>query len=249
MEKTNKIRDIVTNVLLYFFLALCILSLAITIFAKKDSDGTAEVFGHQLRIIVSDSMDKCELTDVSDFEIKSIPLRSMVFVELVPDDPEEAYEWYSDLDEGDVLTFKYVYSTQITITHRITEIKEKEGGFEIRLAGDNKNSETNQGYQIIDTTDTDSMNYVVGKVVGQSKVFGFILSIMKEPLGLIFAIIVPCTIVIIIETIKIASVISEEKKKEALEEKEKALAESAKKDRELEELRKKLKELEGSDKK
>lgn len=249
MEKTKKIGEIVTNVLLYLFLALCIFSLGLTIFAKKDIDGTAEVFGHQLRIIVSDSMAKCDETDVSDFKIKSIPLRSMVFVELVPDDAEEAYEWYSDLNEGDVLTFKYVYSAQITITHRITEIKEKEGGFEIRLAGDNKSSETNQGYQIIDTTDKDSMNYVVGKVVGQAKVLGFILSIMKEPLGLIFAIIIPCTIVIIIEVIKISSVLNEEKKKQAIEEKEKALAESAKKDRELEELRKKLRELEGSDKK
>ena len=75
--KIKKILNIASNVLLYLFLAVCVCSLVLTIFAKKDSDGTPEVFGHQLRIVVSDSMAKCDATDVSDFEIGSIPIRSM----------------------------------------------------------------------------------------------------------------------------------------------------------------------------
>ena len=46
---------------------------------------------------------------------------------------------------GDVLTFRYVYATQVTITHRITSITEEANGeFIIELAGDNKNSEDGQ---------------------------------------------------------------------------------------------------------
>ena len=38
---------------------------------------------------------------------------------------EEAKAWYADLKVGDVLTFKYVYVRQETITHRIIDIEEK----------------------------------------------------------------------------------------------------------------------------
>lgn len=235
--KVKKILEIGSNVLLYVFLAICLSSLALTIFAKKDSDGTPEVFGHQLRIVVSDSMAKCDATDVSDFEIGSIPIRSMVFVELVPEDEAEAKEWYDDLEIGDVLTFKYVYTTQVTITHRIVDIEEKGDGYIITLEGDNKDAETQLIKQTIDTTNTYSPNYVVGKVVGQSFLIGFILSILKSPVGLICVIIVPCAIVIIMEIIKIVGVLGEEKKKQADEE-------NKKKDDELEELRRRLAQLE-----
>ena len=239
-EKLKKIWDIASNVLLYVFMAICIFSLGLTIFAKKDTDGTAEVFGYQLRIVVTESMAKSEHTDVSDFEIKSIPLRSMVFVEVVPEDEAAANAWYSELKVGDVLTFKYVYSSQVTITHRIISIEEKGEGYEIRLEGDNKSCEETSGVQIIDTSKAaTSPNYIVGKVVGQSKILGFIMSILKEPAGLIFIIIIPCAIVIIMEIIKIMNVLNEEKQQKAKEE-------NKKKDDELEELRRRLAALESS---
>ena len=239
-ETLKKIKDISSNVLLGLFIAICIFSLALTIFAKKDKDGTAEIFGYQLRIVVSGSMEKCDETDVSDFKIKSIPIRSMVFVEMVPEDTDEAKEWYDDLEVGDVLTFKYVYASQVTITHRIISIEEKGEGYIIKLEGDNKSSEDNQGVQIINTNEAaTSPNYIVGKVVGQAKLLGFILSIMKEPVGLICLIIIPCAIVIILEILKITSVLNEEKLKKANEE-------NKKRDDELEELRKKLADLQSA---
>ena len=237
-ETLNKIKNIASNVILGLFIAICIFSLVLTIFAKKDTDGTAEIFGYQLRIVVTGSMEKCDETDVSDYKIKSIPLRSMVFVETVPKDKDEAKEWYADLQVGDVLTFKYVYASQVTITHRIISIEEKGDGYIIKLEGDNKSSTDNQGVQIIDTNNAaTSPNYIVGKVVGQAKLLGFILSIMKEPVGLICLIIIPCAIVIIMEILKITSVLNEEKLKKANEE-------NKKRDDELEELRKKLAALE-----
>ena len=236
-SKSKKIVNIVSNVLLYLFLAVCILTLGLTIFAPKDDDGTAIIFGHQMRVVITESMEKSELTDVSDFEIKSIPKNSMVFVEIVPEDEAEAKAWYDDLNVGDVLTFKYVYSQQVTITHRIVDIQEKGDGYIITLEGDNKSSEDSQGQQIIDTTNSSSFNYVVGKVVGQSFIIGLIFSIMKSPIGLIFVIIVPCAIVIIMEIIKIVSVVNGEKQQKVDEG-------NKKKDDELEELRKRLAMLE-----
>ena len=237
--KIKKIGNIAVNVLLYVFLAICIFVVIMTVFSKKDSDGAAEIFGYQMRVVTSNSMAKCELTDVSDFKIKDIPLRSRVFVKVMPDDPDKADEWYRSLDEGDVLTFRYVYTTQVTITHRITNIKEKEtGGFVIELAGDNKNTEDGQSVQIIDTSIPNNTNYVIGKVTSQSYLFGVIMSFLMNPIAIVLIIIVPCFIIIMLELVKIIRVLGSDKKKREQAEKEQ-------KDSEIEELRRKLAELEG----
>ena len=223
----KKIGDVLINVVLYVFIAICILALVLAIFSKKDSDGAAEIFGYQMRVVVSDSMAKCEYTDVSDFDIKSIPIRSMIFVEVMPDDPAEADEWYRSLEPGDVLTFRYVYTTQETITHRIVSKEEKNtGGFIIELAGDNKTTEEGQLKQIIDTSIPNNMNYVIGKVVGQAYIFGVIMSFLMQPLGIILAIIIPCLVIVILEVIKIVMVLTSgkrQKEKQAREEQEKEL--------------------------
>ena len=236
--KLKKIGNIALNVLLFFFLSLCIIAVLITAFSKRDIDGTVEIGGYQMRVITSDSMEKCELTDVSDYNIKSIPVRSMVFIELVPEDPQEADEWYADLKVGDVLTFKYVYTHQVTITHRITDIERNNvGGYSIELAGDNKSSNSDQLYQSINTSTPNNKNYVIGKVTGQSYILGFIVSLLKTTLGIILMVIVPCLIIILLEVLKIVGLYKAEKKKRQFEEDEK-------KDNEIKELRSKLAMLE-----
>ena len=236
--KIKKIGKTTLDVLLYIFLAICILAVFVTVSSKRDSDGASEVFGFQIRIVTSDSMAESEFTDVRAYKIKDIPIRSMVFVKVMPDDPAEADEFYRSLQIGDVLTFRYVYTTQVTITHRITAITEKDtGGFIIELAGDNKNSEDGQLVQIIDTSIPYNTNYVIGKVTGQAKVFGVFMSFLMQPVGIILLIILPCFIIILLEVLKIAKVLGADKKKREQEEKQK-------KDDELEELRKKLAELE-----
>ena len=236
--KMKKIGKIALNILLYIFLAICIFSVFLTVLSKRDSDGAAEVFGYQMRVVTSDSMSKCEHTDVSAFEIKDIPIRSMVFIKVMPDDPAEADEFYRTLNVGDVLTFRYVYTTQVTITHRIISITEKEtGGFVIELTGDNKTSEDGQLIQLIDTSIPNNTNYVIGKVTGQTKLFGVVMSFLMQPIGIIFLIILPCAVIILIEILKIVKMLSEDKKKQEQEEKEK-------KESELEELRRRIAEME-----
>ena len=237
-SKVKKIFAIVRNVIFYIFLALCVFAVVVSLASKKDSTGAVSVFGHQMLFVQSDSMGKSEFTDVSDFDIGSIPVRSMVLIETVPEDPEAAAKWYDDIEIGDVLTIRYTYTTQETITHRVTSITEKEdGGFIIQLAGDNKSAVNGQLYQTIDTSIPYNTNYVIGKVVGQSYAFGVVMTFLQQPFAIVLMIILPCFIIIIGEVVKILKYVNAEKKKNEQDE-------MSEKERELEELRRKLAALE-----
>lgn len=240
MNKGNikKISSIVVNTCLCIFLLICICSVFLTVFSKKDSDGAATIFGYQMRIVTSDSMAESEFTDVSAYKIKDIPIRSMVFIKVKPEDPAKLDDWYRSLKVGDVVTFRYVYTTQVTITHRITSITEKEtGGFIIEMVGDNKNSEDGQLVQTIDTSIKNNPNYIIGKVTMKTYLFGMLMSFMMKPIGIVMIIIVPCVVIILFEILKIINVFGAEKKKKDQEEK-------AQRENELNELRKKLEALE-----
>lgn len=230
------------NVLTYLFLAISVFVVILTITAKQEKDGTSTVLGIQMRIVISESMEKNDATDVSEYEIKDIPLNSMVFIEVMPEDEAEKNAWLKSLKVGDVLTFRYTYSTQETITHRIVGIREKStGGFIIDLKGDNKTDKTKDTLeQSIDTSFEDSPNYVIGKVTGQSPLLGSIVTMLKQPVGMIFIVIVPCLIIIIIDIIKIVGVANESKKEKMLKDKQKAEEETKRQRDEIEELKRKL---------
>ena len=242
MEKAQflrKIGKITANVLLYTFIALCIIGVVITISSKKEPDGTATVFGRQMRVVLSSSMEKCDATDVSAFEIKDIPVGSMVFIETVPEDKDEAEKWYADLKEGDVLTIKYVYARQETITHRITGIRQNpDGGYTIRLDGDNKDSDAETLTQEINTSEKLSPNYVVGKVTGQSLLMGMMVTTMKSPVGIVFLAIIPATVIAVFEIMKIFRLLTAERRLKDKKEIDRQRSE-------LDDLRRRLAELEG----
>lgn len=236
----KKALKITGDVLLFIIVAFALFVLVVSIISKKDSDGTATVFGKQLRFVQSDSMAECELTDVSNYKIKSIPVKSCVFIEVVPEDAEEQAEWYANLKVGDVLTFKYVYTKQETITHRIVSIEENEtGGYVITLEGDNKNSDSNLLSQTINTSLTDSPNYVIGKVTGQSYFLGLLVYAFKTPVGIVCLVIIPCVIIIALEVIRLVRVFGKDKK-------DKIKAEQAQQASEIEELRRQLASLQQS---
>lgn len=242
MKKVWGAFRIVGNVLLYIFLAFALFSVVLSIATKKDADGAATMFGKQMRIIRSDSMSKCEQTDVSKFEIKDLPVKTLILIETVPENGAAAEAWYAALEEGDVLTFRYKYTEQVTITHRIVRVTEKaDGGYLIELAGDNKASE-DALTQIIDTSKTESFNYVIGKVVWASFPLGWLVYALRTPVVVVCLIILPCLIIIAFEIFKIVSVLGEGKR-------EKAAAEAQKKEDEIEELKRRLAELEDKEKK
>ena len=236
-DKNKSILKIVFNViidiLLVLFIACAAFVLVINITSKKDSDGTATIFNTQLRLVASDSMAQCDETDVSKFEIKSIPIKSCVFVETIPTDETKKQEWLSNIKVGDVLTFRYTYTKQETITHRVVSIEPKTGGYIFTLAGDNKSSDSGVLKQVIDTTLVDSPNYIVGKVKGQSYFLGLIIYALRSTWGTVFFIVIPCLIIITVSVVRIVKVIMVEKK-------EKSLEQVKSQSQEIEELRKQI---------
>ncbi|MGN1052326.1 MAG: hypothetical protein ACI4SH_02925 [Candidatus Scatosoma sp.] len=239
--KVKKIFGILANVLLYVFIALCLCCVIFSIISKKDPDGTANIFGYQIRFVQSNSMEECDQTDVSAYEIKDIPVKSLVFIKTVPEDDAAAKEWYKTVKVGDVLTFKYVYTRQVTITHRVTEIAEKPdgSGYLITLAGDNKNSDSETLTQTVDTSLPDSPNYIIGRVTGVNHFLGVLVYALKSRVGLVCFVIVPCLLVIAFEIWRIVNAVTADKK-------QKREAEGKKQQQELEELRRKLAALEGA---
>lgn len=245
-QKVLKALQIAGDVLFCLIIAFALFVLIISVSAKRDADGTANVFGYQLRFVRSGSMEKCDQTDVSGYKIKSIPVKSCVFIKKAPapDDQQALNEWCSALSVGDVLTFQYskygaANIQDKVITHRIVKIEPKEGGYIITLEGDNKNDTGSVGQQVIDTTKADGLDYIIGKVEGQSYFLGLCVYALKSPIGLIFIIIVPCMIVIAYEVVKIITVLNKDKKDRQQQEK------TAKED-EIALLRKQLEELQKS---
>lgn len=249
MEKSTKQKiitalQITGNVLMYLFFALCLFVLLLSIISKRDVDGAVEIFGYEMRIVLTGSMEKNEYTwdDVKQYEIKNVPKYSAVFIELVPDDEAKADEWYAELKKGDVLTFRYFMATrQETITHRIDKIESKTtGGYIITLKAENGSGTPDDWTpQIIDTSEKDSPNYVIGKVTGKSYVLGRVVNAVKQPIGIGLIIIIPCSLIIIFEIIRIVNVLNEEKRR-------KAEASAQEQHSEMEELRRRIAELEGN---
>ena len=245
-QKVLRVLQIAGDVLFCLIIAFALFVLIISVSAKRDADGTANVFGYQLRFVRSGSMEKCDQTDVSGYKIKSIPVKSCVFIKKAPapDDQQALNEWCSALSVGDVLTFQYskygaANIQDKVITHRIVKIEPKEGGYIITLEGDNKNDTGSVGQQVIDTTKADGLDYIIGKVEGQSYFLGLCVYALKSRIGLVFIIIVPCMIVIAYEVVKILTVINKAKKERQQQEK------TAKED-EIALLRKQLEELQKS---
>lgn len=250
MNVAKKIIKILLNVLLFLLLGIALFAVIISVTAKKSPDGAATAFGHQLRIVQSSSMAESAFTDVSGYEIASIPVKSMIFIETVPSGEAEAEAWYAQIKKGDVLTFRYLIGgKQETITHRVVEepVKKATGGYIFTLEGDNKGDEEaiNLGQQTIDTSlVATSTNYVVGKVVGQSQILGWLVYALKSPVGIVCIILVPSAIVIVMEIVRIVSVFSAEKRERIQAETQKAKEEAKAKEEEIELLKAKLAELE-----
>ncbi len=237
--RTKKVITVILDVLTYLFFAICIFALVSSVVSKKNSDGAMSFFGKQMRLVLTNSMESCEQTDVSGFDIGEIKKDAIVFIELIPDDKAEAEKWYSELKKGDVLTFKYVYVTQETITHRVVEdpVKNSGGGYTIVLEGDNKASDADTLKQVIDTSLEESPNYIIGKVTGVNYPLGLFIKALKSPIGIVCIVIIPSLIIMVFEIFRLVSVLTEKKKKA---EREKAEA----RENELEELKRRLAELE-----
>lgn len=245
----KKVANIVLDVVVVAVLLLALFTMIVTVNAKKSKDGTATIFGYQLRFVQSGSMEKCAYTDVSKYKVKSIKVKSCVFIKTAPTSEKEINEWYKTLKVGDVLTFQYnkndgsaapedYEGDSMVITHRVIRIEKKENGngYIITLKGDYKSGKGNEpAEQVIDTeVDTPATTtYIIGKVTGQSYLLGLCVYVLKKPVGIVCVVIVPCLLMIVIQIFRIANVLGEDKKNKRKEE-------QAHKDDEIEELKRQL---------
>lgn len=147
-----------------------------------------------VKVVISGSMDG-EPRD--QYEIKTIPLESMVFIHKVPSDGKESF--YSSLKVGDVLTFDYrhpVSGESMVVTHRIISITKSNGIYTYTLKGDSiADDPTNGSIQTVTSASGD----VIGKVVGVSHPLGALVVFLSTGTGKLCLIVVPCIILIISE--------------------------------------------------
>jgi uncharacterized membrane protein len=187
-----------------------------------------------------DPDEECTHIDLSKYEIGSLSVDTMIFIETVPEGKSEAQSWYEKIKEGDVLTF--LYGGEV-ITHRvISKIDLPSGAFEFHLMGDNRGSDGVAAEQII-STESGKRDYIIGKVVGQSEFLGWVVTTIKTPLGLIMMIFIPCIIIVIVEVVRIIGMIVADNKEKAKEKEEQAEKERKEHDatkNELDELRRQI---------
>lgn len=162
----KKVANIVLDVVVVAVLLLALFTIVVTVNAKKSQDkDVSSIFGYQLRFVQSGSMGKCAYTDVSKYKVKSIKVKSCVFIKTAPTSEKEINEWYKTLKVGDVLTFQYnkndgsaapedYEGDSMVITHRVIRIEKKENGngYIITLKGDYKSGKDSEpAEQVIDT--------------------------------------------------------------------------------------------------
>lgn len=207
INNLKKLWRITANLLIALLGVLCILVAAGVITMKVKGSDTLTLFGYQLRIVQTASMEKSPSTDVSGYRIKDIPSDSLIIIEELPE--EEKTEWYASIKVGDVLTFSYEYDRQYIITHRVISIASapEKGGLEITLAGDNASCPDARGEQVIYTGDDSSNNYIIGKVTGVSYPLGWLLTNLRKPLGLVIVIIIPCLAMATYEGVKLVRIL------------------------------------------
>jgi len=116
--KNQKIKKWVNNIVSGILMVLLI-SVAAVVIISKASGGEPQVFGYQLKTVLSGSMEP------------DIQTGSIIAVKLAEDK--------NNFKEGDVITFQA--EENMLITHRITEVVKSGDSVLYRTKGDNNNAE------------------------------------------------------------------------------------------------------------
>lgn len=108
------------------------------------------------------------------------------------------------LRENDIITFGSAEDPNLSITHRLVKIEEKEGETVFKTRGDANNSE-----DINEVSPAD----VQGKVIFSIPLLGYLAVFIKEPLGFGLLVVLPAILIIISEILNIKKAIEEEVEK------------------------------------
>ena len=144
---------IVLKVPLYIKLATIIVVAACLLglggYINDLNGGSLDFSDIEMRVVVSGSMDG---EPREEYDIQTILVGSMVFIQKVPEGPY-AYDFYSSLQIGDVVTFDHrnpVTRENMVVTHRIIDISDSGGDIRFTMAGDAiRDDPTNSSEQVI----------------------------------------------------------------------------------------------------
>ncbi len=229
IKKSKRALKITGNIVFYVVLAFFLVLADFSITSRVTN---GKIGNSQYLVVISGSMDG---ERQEEYDIKTIPVKSLVKVDLVKEGKEE--DFYSNLKKGDVLTFNYVSLNNTTITHRIIEdpIKQADGVYKYILKGD-----AVEGDSEIQTLYSDGRTgEILGKVSFVSLPLGQIHFFMSSKVGTLVLVILPSSAICIFEIAKIIYLVSENKRKKK---EEITKEETNKKDKEIEELKRQLEE-------
>lgn len=231
-NKAKTIRSIVEWTLIGVLLVFDVFIIAMRF--SSSSNGATNFFGNEIFIVQTGSMEGSDEFYEShpEYEIKSAPVNSAVFVKVAPeligenDSQEVATKkqqaidaYYGSIKVGDVMTFYYQIGKTVIVTHRVTEIKTLDGKYgkvyEFTLRGDNPS-----GDKVVSPySPTQKVNSSTGMVIGKvSKVDiglgGFIVHFVQNKILIGILIIAPAAIIFIYEIVKIVMILQGNKKAE-----------------------------------
>lgn len=238
----KKVIDVFLDVLFGLLLVSCLVGIGFSIAQKKSPDGSLTINHHQLRYIQTGSMASNETIDKEEYKtytIQNLPIDTIVSIETIGEDHDA---FYHDLKVGDVITFYYSDGAktnyqQIVVTHRIRSIvSDGKNGYIITAKGDAVTGD--DVGQIIRTADDQiSSTYIIGKVAWANYPLGATMHFLTSAWGLVFIVIVPCSLLCGYEVYKIIKMAREDHK-------EKAQVTLLEKDKQIEEMKRRLEALE-----
>ena len=175
--------DVILDVLIVLFILFAALNLYLGAEVRKNA--SASLFGKQVRLVLTGSMDP------------TIPNDSLILVDTSGDK--------KDYEVDDVLTFNYPAYGELPTTHRVIDKTVSGKDVTYTLKGDAPG--------LIATQTVDSSE-VIGKVVFHSLALGEIVNFAKGVGGYICFILIPCLLLLAYSIYLIIKVVKEKKQKE-----------------------------------
>ena len=224
-KKQSKVRKIISIVLDALFISFAAFAVVAIIFRNTTSNNKNgnSINGYQLRTVETGSMSENNHIDpetYKSYSIKTLPVNSLIRIKEVTE--KNAEKFYEDLKVGDVVTFVYYTSIngktgQYVYTHRLIEKTPALEGYKLTLMGDAE--QASGGVQTVYTnpiTAEQSFSYVIGKVVWMNHPMGEVVSFLKSRNGILFLVVIPCTLLCFFEIGKIIFYVYKDKKEKKL---------------------------------
>ncbi|NPC93290.1 signal peptidase I [Bacillus sp. WMMC1349] len=183
----KKVMKWVSNIL-YVIIFTLIIAAIIVVISTKSSGGEPQLFGYQLKTVLSGSMEPKFMTG------------SMIAVEKI-DNPKS-------LKKGDIITFMQDQNTMVT--HRIIGITKNKSNLQFQTKGDNNKSP--------DSDPVLAKNVVAKYSGFTIPYAGYVLDFANKPIGTAVLLIVPGLLLILYAVINITSALREiDRKTKAVE--------------------------------